>query len=383
MGESTAGAVACGDDGCEPGMGVDGFGDYRINDRVWTMNEIRDHPMFMEDINPGIDISEYPDLMALQSLVYDNQTPEEVAEHFRKLGNEAFRISTNSFANQNALNAYTRGLEMECKDNSLNAQLHSNRAAVSLRLGEYNRAMDDCRAAIRLDPANVKAYFRATKASDALGLTSQALKFCEAGLQVSPAEKEMQQLQKRLAQACQREEADRQRDQRAAEKAAKERGFADVSVEQALGERGITLGPLLFDVSMYAQGVPLKPKLTDDGEAVQWPLLLLYDETNQSDFVETFDERCTLDEQLQLMFPQDRRVNWDDEGKYVWDRLVAYMEFYPDGASTTEMLPVATGNPLHEMLSEHCLPPCIGLHILVRSTPAHDHFCKAHGLPST
>ncbi|CAK0859173.1 unnamed protein product [Prorocentrum cordatum] len=41
----------------------------------------------------------------------------EMAEHFRKLGNEAFRLSTGKIASQNALLAYTKeGLEMECKD---------------------------------------------------------------------------------------------------------------------------------------------------------------------------------------------------------------------------------------------------------------------------
>ena len=29
---------------------------------------------------------------------------------------------------------------------------------------------------------------------------------------------------------------------------------------------------------------------------VEWPMLLLYDEANQSDFVAAFDERCALED---------------------------------------------------------------------------------------
>ncbi|CAK0859174.1 unnamed protein product, partial [Prorocentrum cordatum] len=76
----------------------------------------------------------------------------------------------------------------------LNSQLYSNRAAVSLRVGEYQKAVDDCRRAILQDPANIKARFRGAKASEALGLTSQAIRFCDGALALSPAEKEVLQL---------------------------------------------------------------------------------------------------------------------------------------------------------------------------------------------
>merc|ERR1719230_626724 len=132
--------------------------------------------MFMEDMPRNIDDNPY--LLALQNLLYEGKTMEGMAEYFKNLGNEAFRMSTNAVATKNALQAYTKGLEMECADSKINSQLHSNRAAVSIRLKEYDKAVDDCRKAIKLDPSNVKAIFRAAKASEALGLTSQALEFC-------------------------------------------------------------------------------------------------------------------------------------------------------------------------------------------------------------
>mmetsp|Transcript_34678 Transcript_34678/g.110188 ORF Transcript_34678/g.110188 Transcript_34678/m.110188 type:complete len:382 (-) Transcript_34678:73-1218(-) len=360
-------------------LGEDEYGTYRIDDRVWTMNEIRDHPLFMEDV-PS-DISENPHLLALQSLLYDGQTQEQMAEHFRKLGNEAFRTSTNRIASQNALMAYTRGLEMECSDNALNSQLHSNRAAVSLRLGEYDKTVNDCRRAVQLDPTNAKAHYRAAQASENLGLTAQALSFVSGGMKSAPEAPELLKMRQRLTRKLEQEEEERSRSRRLDEQAALERSSADASVRALLEERGVRLGPLLFDVAMYSRGSPPKPRLSDDGAAVQWPLLILYDETSQSDFVDTFDERCTLEEQMQLMFPGDRHVEWDEDGKYVWDRLVAYLEYYPEEGRETQMLRLAADTALQEVLCNRCVPPCLGLHVLVAGSAALEAFCRTHSLP--
>lgn len=363
----------------------DEFGQFK-KDRAWTMNEIRDHPLFMEDMPR--DINDNPHLLALQSLIYDGQTPEQLAEHFRKLGNEAFRSSSNHISSQNALMAYTRGLEMECKDEALNSQLYSNRAAVSLRLKEYDKAVNDCRCAIKLDSSNTKAQFRAAKASEALGLTSQALEFCKDAVRLMPNEKEVRDMQARLMQRLQTEEQGRVKDRRSAENAKKEQYFADLTVVAALERRHVTLGPPMWDMGMYTRGSLPRPKLAaaadaseEDGDAVHWPLLMLYDETNQSDFVETFDDRCALEDQLQLMFPEDRAVEWDEEGKYVWNRLACYLERYAaEEGNESQMLRVPIDAALQEHLRGLRVPPCLVFHIFVNGTPAHEHFCKAHAL---
>merc|ERR1719282_1686603 len=94
--------------------------------------------------------------------------------------------------------AYTKGLEMECKDKALNSQLHSNRAAVSMRMKANDKAIDDCRRAIELDPKNTKAWYRGAKASEALGLTEQGLKFCKGALEASPDDEQLKKLQSKF-----------------------------------------------------------------------------------------------------------------------------------------------------------------------------------------
>lgn len=361
--------------------GEDKLGKYKIFEKAWTMNEIRDHPMFMEDV-PS-DISDNPHLLALQNLIYDGQTPEELAEHFRQLGNEAFRSSTNKVSSQNALLAYTKGLEMECKDKALNSQLHSNRAAVSIRMKANDKAIDDCRRAIELDSKNTKAWFRGATASEALGLTGQALKFCMGALESSPDDQQLKRFQSKLKKQLAKEEEEHRQRRKAEAEAQQENSMATSSVKAVLEKRNVQVGPILFDVAMYFQGRQPQPQLSDDSaDAVQWPLLMLYDETCQSDFVEVFDERCTLNEQFENMFPKDRRVDWDEEGKYVWDRLVAYLEYYPGSGSGTRMFRVKTEEPLTAALDNIHVPKVLSLHVLVGGTGAHESFCREHHLPA-
>lgn len=361
----------------------DEFGKYRLNDEVWTMNQIRDHPLFMEDMPR--DISDNPNLLALQSLIYDGQSQEEMAEHFKKMGNEAFRISpATPVSAQNALACYTKALEMECENKALNSQLHSNRAAISLRLNEYHQAVNDCRVALRLDPDNHKASYRGAKACEAQGLTLQALAFVSHSLRYKPDEKELVDMKKRLELRLKREEQAREHDRQLLEKAAEEQRAADLTAKLVLEAGLVHLGPPMWDMTQYCRGAPPQPRLAregedeaGDGKAIVWALLLLYDETSQSDFVECFDDRCALEEQLQVMFPSDSKVDWDEDGKYTWDRLVVYLECYAGmEGKATHLVKLATDSRLMEQLKGRRVPPSLILHVFVADTPAHSHFCS-------
>lgn len=45
----------------------------------------------------------------------------------------------------------------------------------------YGKVVNDCREAVKLNPKNVKAYYRGAKAANALEKYEEALKFCEGG----------------------------------------------------------------------------------------------------------------------------------------------------------------------------------------------------------
>lgn len=50
--------------------------------------------------------------------------------------------------------------------------------------GHFINCVDDCRDSIKCDPMNVKAFFRAAKASFYMRLWKQSLWFCNEGLKV-------------------------------------------------------------------------------------------------------------------------------------------------------------------------------------------------------
>lgn len=137
------------------------------------------------------------------------------AEAFKKKGNERLKDNTKSGARE-ALELFTSGLEVRCSDPVLNAQLYSNRAHVRLLLRQFVEAVDDCRKAIERDPKNIKAYWRAARASLQLDLCRNGIDFCEAGLEQAPGDADLQ----KLRAACAEKLAGQQQRRRAQEAAA-------------------------------------------------------------------------------------------------------------------------------------------------------------------
>eukprot|EP00747_Dinoflagellata_sp_TGD_P168715 gnl/TRDRNA2_/TRDRNA2_195771_c0_seq1.p1 gnl/TRDRNA2_/TRDRNA2_195771_c0~~gnl/TRDRNA2_/TRDRNA2_195771_c0_seq1.p1 ORF type:complete len:367 (-),score=128.96 gnl/TRDRNA2_/TRDRNA2_195771_c0_seq1:75-1175(-) len=121
------------------------------------------------------------------------------AEAFKLQGNERLKGNTKSSARE-ALDCFTRGLEVHCSDLVLNAQLHSNRAHVRILLRQFVEAVDDCRKAIELDPKNLKSYFRAAKASMQLDLIRNGVQFCEQGLLQKPDDADLLKLRDSCAE---------------------------------------------------------------------------------------------------------------------------------------------------------------------------------------
>ncbi|XP_066014981.1 tetratricopeptide repeat protein 28-like [Pocillopora verrucosa] len=56
----------------------------------------------------------------------------------------------------NAINSYTEGLQVNCKDKRLNAKLYSNRATAHFRLAIYVECLDDATVAVQLEPTLIK-----------------------------------------------------------------------------------------------------------------------------------------------------------------------------------------------------------------------------------
>jgi hypothetical protein len=91
----------------------------------------------------------------------------------------------------------------------------------------------------------------------------------------------------------------------------------------ALRERQIVMGDfLLSSMRQYLESAPIY--LHPQTKQIHWPVLFLYDEYHQSDFIKDFCEEDTFQQHLQVMFPEDHFVEWDIEKKYVWKNIEIY-----------------------------------------------------------
>ncbi|CAH3182477.1 unnamed protein product, partial [Porites lobata] len=79
-----------------------------------------------------------------------------IAETRKKAGNDAFHKDDFN----KAINLYTEGIEVKCRDEDLNAKLYNNRATAHYRLGHYHDCLGDVKAATALHPSNLKAIIR-------------------------------------------------------------------------------------------------------------------------------------------------------------------------------------------------------------------------------
>ena len=77
-------------------------------------------------------------------------------------------------------------------DPKLNSTIHSNRAHCALLLGNLRRALDDGAESVKLNPSNVKGWFRAAKGALGLEKLEECMGFCTEGLKVDAGNRDLE-----------------------------------------------------------------------------------------------------------------------------------------------------------------------------------------------
>ncbi|ETV98952.1 hypothetical protein H310_08433 [Aphanomyces invadans] len=166
------------------------------------------------------------------------------------------------------------------------------------------------------------------------------LRYCKVGLAVDPSHKDLIALQ--ASGLVQLEE---QRVEREVEafKRQKRRAMTN-KYKQLCTLRKVRVGPAIISDRRVAdfQG---KADLNPDSGNMAWPVLFLYDEYGQSDFIQAFDEHDMVVEHLANMFPEDGPFcMWDTRCDYKASQLVLYVV-------ADAVLPFATDDAWHVALS--------------------------------
>lgn len=120
------------------------------------------------------------DLFEVYRSTFTNVSPERKQEA-ETLKNEGNRLMKEE-KYQEALNTYGRAISLD----ATNPVFYCNRAAAYSRLGDYQRAADDCRMSLRYDPNYSKAYGRLGLAYSKMNKHEQALEAYQSALRIEP-----------------------------------------------------------------------------------------------------------------------------------------------------------------------------------------------------
>jgi len=189
---------------------------------------------------------------------------------------------------------------------------------LTLVLSENYRSCNlDCAATLRINPRNVKAWYRSASACLALDKIPQAADACARGLEVDAANAQLkalsEKIKKREEHLAALEQARREREER-------QRAEAN-ALQTAFRKRGIRTRTTAQAPEMEDAAIKLETVL-DPSSTLSFPVVLLYPVHLQSDFVKAFRENETLADHLTYILP----LPWDEQAEYKLQDVECYIE---------------------------------------------------------
>lgn len=237
--------------------------EYRGKSGDDILKDLNKVPFFMTELDES---EENPQVEALQAMAYEGD-PDEIAENFRRQGNDKFKIRFY----HDAIHFYTEALNQKCGVDSIEIACLGNRAQANLNLKNYRQCINDCRDILKREPRNLKAWFRSSKAFMQLDRVDEAAMCAARGLAVSPNNHDFETLQgQALDRRVRLDQLKRYRESKDAETEAKNR-----SLQMALDIHSVKRrwsDPCSNDASKRGNPEGLEPHLEVDGD----PTLMLY-----------------------------------------------------------------------------------------------------------
>ena len=315
--------------------------------------DLNKSPLFMTELEENDDIA------ALQAINYEGSALDNAAG-FKERGNECFKVR----GYVDAREFYEQGVHVlaieerkrangqittnpegiEDSEEEIAAQremlesMYANRAACNLELDNYRACWLDCTAALRLNPRNVKAYYRAARALLKVDRIEEADDMCARGLSFDEENKSLRAVGADIVKRAEQLDAKRKREQER-EMTAKRQ---DMLLKAALKARNIPIRSTDKPPEMEDAKLCLVPDPNDPRSRVSFPALLLYPVNYESDFIKSFEETHTLEDHLGYVFP----LPWDESGVYTLANVNAYIETKEGG-----LLKMGKRVPLLKVLS--------------------------------
>ncbi|XP_075678277.1 putative cytosolic Fe-S cluster assembly factor AAEL012261 [Dermatophagoides pteronyssinus] len=312
----------------------------------WTeqnwQEEMEKHPLFATKApEPGQEQSELID--AFSQLKYDPEfnSIEELMNSYRQDGNENFRHKKYRWA----IDSYSEGIRLAFKHSSKNQSsenietnklneslsvLYNNRSSAHFHLGNYRSSMQDATRAMFLNQQNLKAKIRFAQCCCRLKRFEQCIIFCKKELDESnelkieneKAKEKFRQEMQTLLEEAEKKFKIQNRDERKSAKTEQKRSYEQKQIEQAVQERGIKFQGSLFETDHpTVRGCFVH---FDSHQTLVWPVVFIYPDVGQTDFIEKFSENSTFAEYIEMLF--ETKPEWDQKNQYRPERIRCYYQ---------------------------------------------------------
>jgi tetratricopeptide (TPR) repeat protein len=300
----------------------------------------------MSKIPDVLDPDKDTDLMALQALKYEDESPLGKANACKEDGNYCFKQKQY----KKAISSYSAGIQLKCEDDNLMAVMYTNRATCHYNIGNYRSAILDCTHASKHDPTYVKCFYRAASACMELGRYQEAVQWCDRGLLSDPDNKQIQSIRTTAVKKHKAVE----RDKRKELKSSKKKLVEQEKLISAIKSRGVKMEGLKerTDVSSFMENLeqsrphPSSGLVTlNDDDTLSWPVLFLYPEFGQSDYVQSFNENDIFIDQISTILSTP--PPWDLKCQYRIDSVAIYFQ----DKQTDSLVKVSPEQNLRSVLS--------------------------------
>jgi len=253
---------------------------------------------------------------AIRSMIADT-SPSERAEALKNSGNKAYQLGEERW--DDAIIYYTQAAEIEAEDDKLNSVIWANRGQVFLKKGWNKRCIQDCKKSLEFNPSFVKAYFRAAMAFLNLKNYEECYNFCIQGLEHGPENKQLKSILKKVtpkykvAKEVKRRKAEKERLRLI------EQELFEEEVSSIVEKRGLRHGNDVYGTLVYNY----PRRMWREGDHLAFPVMFIYPEVAESDFIQCFIENQRFSEHFQAMFAE--RAPWDEDFKYKPKELNIYL----------------------------------------------------------
>jgi tetratricopeptide (TPR) repeat protein len=269
---------------------------------------------------------EHPDYVAMHAAM-EEMTPFERAEDLKNVGNENLRKGRKAAQTRmkrrfyrEAVDSYTKAIDTVKKDPDTSSSCNfvgicfNNRAQVNLMLTNYRSALEDAEEAIKIDKSNRKAYFRAVKAALELKEIDVALSLGRRGLPFAKKDKDYADLMAQVERAEKEVKAEADKETEDAQQSLS----TAIQFSLLLKQREVKICfPSFPDIQN-------KPYLDAEG-IMHWPVIMVYPESGQVEFIEDFPEESPFSPFLDLMFNEDvSSFPWDVQNEYTKSKITLY-----------------------------------------------------------